>query len=69
MESPAIYIKKRIYETTQEVSLNYDEKEKIKNNVDIVLDKSGNTSIQNETNNVSNQKVVSIKQNTFNIET
>jgi len=67
---PGISIKKRIYETSQEVSLDYDDgKEKIKNDINIVFDKSENIPVQNETSGVSNQEVVIIKQNTFNIET
>ena len=58
-----ISIKKRLYETTQEVSLSYDNRKgKLKNYVAIVLDESGSMGvIRNEIIDAFNQQVEVIK--------
>jgi hypothetical protein len=66
-----ISIKKRIYETTQEVALGYDHRKgKLKNYVAIILDESGSmNSIREETIGAFNQQVETIKANAHDMET
>jgi len=66
-----ISLKKRIYETTQEVSKEYDNRKgKLKNYVAIVLDESGSMqSISNEVIGAFNQQVETIKANSSDMET
>jgi len=66
-----VSIKKRVYETTQEVSLDYDNRKgKLKNYVAIILDESGSMdSIRDETIGAFNQQVETIKSNSHDMET
>ena len=66
-----ISLKKRIYETTQEVAIDYDHKKgKLKNYIAIVLDESGSmNSIRGEAIGAFNQQVDIIKANSHDMET
>jgi hypothetical protein len=66
-----ISLKKRVYETTQEVSKEYDNRKgKLKNYVAIVLDESGSMgSIRTEVIGAFNQQVETIKANSSDMET
>jgi hypothetical protein len=66
-----VSLKKRVYETTQEVAEGYDNRKgKLRNYVAIVLDESGSmSSIRNEVIGAFNQQVETIKANSADMET
>ena len=66
-----VSIKKRVYETIQEVALDYDNRKgKLKNYIAIVLDESGSMGlIWSETINTFNEQIQVIKKNSEDMET